>query len=83
MGGRTNGSSKGNSYEGQKSKDGELHVCGLEVRDLELKGDKKGRPATEVYKKIWKLEVGNGKSVYQMRDEMGGDQDQDKMGEGG
>jgi len=52
MGGRTNGSSKGNSYEGQKSKDGELHVCGLEVGDLELKGDKKGRPATEVYKKI-------------------------------
>jgi hypothetical protein len=41
MGGRTNGSSKGNSYEGQKSKDGELHVCGLEVGDLELKGDKK------------------------------------------
>jgi hypothetical protein len=37
MGGCTNGSSKGNSHEGQKSKDGELHVCGLEVRDLELK----------------------------------------------
>jgi hypothetical protein len=52
MGGRTNGSSKSNSREGQKSKDGELHVCGLKVRDLELKGDKKGRPATEVYKKI-------------------------------
>ena len=32
----TNWSSKGNSHEGQKSKDGELHVCGLVVRDLEL-----------------------------------------------
>ena len=66
MGGRTNGSSKGNSREGQKSKDGELHICGLEVRDLELKRDKRSSGDRSVQEN---MTVGGRKRKERLSDE--------------
>lgn len=66
MGGRTNGSSKGNSREGQKSEDGELHVCGLEVRDLELKRDKRSSGDRSVQEN---MKVGGRKRKERLSDE--------------
>jgi len=66
MGGRTNRSSKGNSHEGQKSKDGELHVCGLKVGDLELKREKRSSGDRSIQEN---MKVGGRKRKERLSDE--------------